>query len=666
MLAGGRLNLLSLSGQLQLAYGSSIFAETIGKILQIPRNDGELLADYAERLTVAVQSMSDADVAALEKTLSQLVKGLSVPLLAEILKNPGGLDAARLILSLEAALVPDSDAAENAAVSSYRQNEITRLPNDGAAPFPATRPGVPPAVAQTGPSLPGPSSPLPSVPQPSAPGPSSPQSSAPGPSAPAVPLPGSSPDITTTENLRLSPGALPEIGARLQSVTSPATGATQPTHGATPPATGTAVPATRATAPDIAPSSPPTSGAVATVPDTKVASTELQKPQLLPPLVDSQEEPTREAILARPMPVRTEGLATATADLQSKPALPSSSVPNAVPIKPDASPVPAQAVSIAATDARPMPVRTEGLATPTADLQSKPALPSPVVPNAVPIKPDAGPLPAQASLISAADARPIPQVSPAALPQTAVPGIATVTNTGALVAAVIDAFDTELNIPISDAEPALAPKPAVEWPSNLAQLVSTIAPSALQAALLATGAPVDNSTAALFKNLFGAGGSGTVAHTGGQGQPAPGAPDIDVVQTAGITHAEDDLLRIANERHVTTAKTSGAPEAVPDPDIQPMPVPLPLVQREAIGLPFVPYPMAEDEPRRENRKTQPVTAVDEDGEADHSQDQAFDHPDEGNEPTDDDNPGDGEAASSEASNDDRRPNELYWRMAGWA
>jgi hypothetical protein len=206
----------------------------------------------------------------------------------------------------------------------------------------------------------------------------------------------------------------------------------------------------------------------------------------------------------------------------------------------------------------------------------------------------------------------------------------------------------------------------VEWPSNLAQLVSAIAPSALQAALLATGAPVENSTAALFKNLFGGGGSGTVAHAAGQGQPAPGAPDIDAMHTAGITHAEDDLLRIANERYVTTAKTSRAPEAVPDPDIQPMPVPLPLVQREAIGLPFVPYPMAEDEPRRENRKTQPVTAVDEDGEADHSQDQAFDHPDEGNQPTDDDNPGDGEAASSEAGNDDRRPNELYWRMAGWA
>ncbi|KQQ38594.1 hypothetical protein ASG19_06050 [Rhizobium sp. Leaf306] len=589
LLAGARLNLLSLSGQLQLAYGSSIFAETIGQLLQIPRNDGELLADYAERLTVAVQSMNTDDIAALEKTLRQLVKGMSVPLLAEILKNPGGLDAARLILSLEAALVTDSDTVENAAVTSYRQNEIASLPKDGAAPSPTTRPGAPPAVAPTGPSLPGPSSPALSALQPSTPSPAS----------PAVPLPGSSSGTASTETPGPSPGALPDIGAKSQSVTSPATSAT-------PPAPGAAAPA-------IAPFSPPTSGSAAAAPDTKVPGTELQKPQLLPPLVDLQEEPTREAILARPMPVRTEGLATATADLQSKPALPSPAVPSAVPIKPDASPAPAQAPPILAADAKPMR-----------------------------------------------------QVLPQVLPQTAVPGIATVTNTGALVAAVIDAFDTELKIPISDAEPAPAPKPAVEWPSNLAQLVSVIAPSALQAALLATGAPVDNSTAALFKNLFGGGGGGTVPHAGGHGQPAPAAPDIDAMHTAGITDAEDDLLRIANERHTTAAKASGAPEAAPEPDIQPMPVPLPLVQREAIGLPFVPYPMADDEPRRENRKTQPVTAVDEDGEADHSQDQAFDHPDDGNEPTDDDNPGDGEAASSEASNDDRRPNELYWRMAGWA
>jgi hypothetical protein len=567
LLAGDRLNLLSLSGQLQLAYGSSIFAETIGKILQIPRNDGEFLADYAERLTVAVKSMSTADVAALEKTLSQLVKGMSVSLLAEILKNPAGLDAARLILSMEAALVSDGDTVENAAVSSYRQNEITSLPRDGATPSPATRSGAPPQAV---------------------------------PLSPAVPLPGSSPDISFTLPPRPDIAALPDTGARSQPLISPAAGATLP-------ATIAAPPASSATA--AAPSSPPPGGSDAAVPDTKVPTSNLGSNQLLPPQIGLQEEPTIDSIPVRPMSARPEGLATVTADLQAKPALPSPAALNAVPITPDASPVPAKALPIAA-----------------------------------------------------ADARPIPQVLPGALPQTALPGISTVANTETLAAAVIDAFDTDMKSPqFGDA--TTAPKPAVEWPSNLAQLVSAIAPSALQAALLATGAPVDSATAALFKNLFGGRGSGTVAHAGGQGQPAAGAPDIDAMQTAGITHPEDDLLRIANERHATAAKASGAPEAVPEPDIQPMP--LPLVQREAIGLPFVPYPMADDEPRRENRKTQPVAAIDEDGEGDHSQDQAFDHRDDGKDPSDDDNPGDGEAASADTSNEESRPNDLYWRMAGW-
>ena len=61
----------------------------------------------------------------------------------------------------------------------------------------------------------------------------------------------------------------------------------------------------------------------------------------------------------------------------------------------------------------------------------------------------------------------------------------------------------------------------------------------------------------------------------------------------------------------------------------------------------------------------PVTAIDEDGEGDHSQGQAFDHPDDGKDPSDDDNLGDGEAASADVSNEESRPNDLYWRMAGW-
>ena len=41
LLGGGRIDILSLSGQVQLAQGLSVFAETIGSFLKISRREGE-------------------------------------------------------------------------------------------------------------------------------------------------------------------------------------------------------------------------------------------------------------------------------------------------------------------------------------------------------------------------------------------------------------------------------------------------------------------------------------------------------------------------------------------------------------------------------------------------------------------------------------------------
>lgn len=121
-LSGGRLDILSLSAQMQLAQGVSIFAETIGKLIKLPRREGEALLEYARRLSEAVKAMNPAERAALERMLNQLVKGISLRLLAEILNNPAGPDAARLALRMETAQLLDRDLAAKAAVSSYRQN----------------------------------------------------------------------------------------------------------------------------------------------------------------------------------------------------------------------------------------------------------------------------------------------------------------------------------------------------------------------------------------------------------------------------------------------------------------------------------------------------------------------------------------------------------------
>lgn len=121
-MSAGRLDILSLSAQLQLAQGFSIFAETIGRLIKVPRREGEALADYAQRLSEAVKAMNPAEKAALERTLNQLVKGVSLRLLTEILNNPAGPEAARVAIQLETAQLLERDLVAKAVVSSYRQN----------------------------------------------------------------------------------------------------------------------------------------------------------------------------------------------------------------------------------------------------------------------------------------------------------------------------------------------------------------------------------------------------------------------------------------------------------------------------------------------------------------------------------------------------------------
>ncbi|MGK6314451.1 hypothetical protein [Neorhizobium sp. DT-125] len=145
-LSGGRLDILSLSAQLQLAQGFSIFAETIGKLIKLPRREGEALLDYARRLSEAVKAMNPAERMALERILNQLVKGVSLRLLTEILNNPAGPDAARFAMRIETAQLLDRDLAAKAVVSSYRQNAGAE---QTAAPPPRPANAAPPLSGQS-------------------------------------------------------------------------------------------------------------------------------------------------------------------------------------------------------------------------------------------------------------------------------------------------------------------------------------------------------------------------------------------------------------------------------------------------------------------------------------------------------------------------------------
>ncbi len=120
--SAGRLNFPSVPAEIQFAQGFSVFAETIGKLIKVPRREGENVADYGRRLMEIVRSMSPAQQVSLERALNQLVKGISLRLLTDILNNPSGPDAARFAVRLETAQLPDRDLAARAVVSSYRQN----------------------------------------------------------------------------------------------------------------------------------------------------------------------------------------------------------------------------------------------------------------------------------------------------------------------------------------------------------------------------------------------------------------------------------------------------------------------------------------------------------------------------------------------------------------
>ncbi len=134
-LSGGRSNALALSAQVQLAQGTSVFAETVGRLIKLPRREGETLSDYTKRLFEAIKALNPVERAALERSLNQLVRGITLQLLNQVLANPAGPEAARFAVNLETAKLLEGDLAAKAAVNSYQQNE-------GAAPAPGTAPRV--------------------------------------------------------------------------------------------------------------------------------------------------------------------------------------------------------------------------------------------------------------------------------------------------------------------------------------------------------------------------------------------------------------------------------------------------------------------------------------------------------------------------------------------
>jgi hypothetical protein len=105
--------------------------------------------------------------------------------------------------------------------------------------------------------------------------------------------------------------------------------------------------------------------------------------------------------------------------------------------------------------------------------------------------------------------------------------------------------------------------------------------------------------------------------------------------------------------------------------------------REALPWPYVAaYPPADDEPRREQRKTHPIEAIEDEEQDGSAQQQFFDHEQQDSDPEQEDAHGEEKAAETmtvaekaagytasdatvEAEAAEARPSDLYWRMASW-
>lgn len=130
-----RAAIASLTSEFQLSRSTAILAEALGKLMNLPRRDGEAIETYVTRLTEALRTLPASQRLALEQQVGKALQGLTLSMLAEILKQPTGPDAARLALLVELSRYRGMDLAAKAVISSYQQNNSSNpAPAQSAQP----------------------------------------------------------------------------------------------------------------------------------------------------------------------------------------------------------------------------------------------------------------------------------------------------------------------------------------------------------------------------------------------------------------------------------------------------------------------------------------------------------------------------------------------------
>ncbi len=117
-------NIRAVSGELRLSQNVSVLAETLGKLMNIARMDGESAETYVNRLVAGLQTIPADQKAVLEKALGTVLRGISVDVLANILKSSSGPEAARLAVMFELSRSSPAASTPKPTITPYLQDLV--------------------------------------------------------------------------------------------------------------------------------------------------------------------------------------------------------------------------------------------------------------------------------------------------------------------------------------------------------------------------------------------------------------------------------------------------------------------------------------------------------------------------------------------------------------
>jgi hypothetical protein len=134
----------AVSGELLLSSNVSVLAETLGKLLNIERMDGEGAEAYVNRLVEIIKTLPMDQKGALEKALGSVLRGITLDMLSTALKSSAGPEAARLAVMFELSRSSGTSRTAKPSIPAYLQDI---LPDSPVIPQIKTLATTPAAVA---------------------------------------------------------------------------------------------------------------------------------------------------------------------------------------------------------------------------------------------------------------------------------------------------------------------------------------------------------------------------------------------------------------------------------------------------------------------------------------------------------------------------------------